>query len=193
MSYVSFSSLPRKKTKPTRMSNRDLGSMAVFHKNGAGLSISDIESALKKRIWLSQGWIAKQWKAIEVDSKKINRLNNLSDVIYSIPKATIFSKSRLKGTESFLVIKKKLRWNQQNGRCAQIRSLETQHLFNILVSRNVYPDDLSREVMIAIIKDRIDENKVSLEQALVFPVEEIRLTAAAAVQREVDRATTAKV
>jgi len=144
----------------------------------------DQEEQLKKRILSSRGWIAAQWEAIEEASDYNDRKHSLSAIIYSIPYVSVFKKSRLMGTESFTVIKKKLRWEQKNKKCIQIRSLETQHLFNLFASRLVRVDNLTKDVVQAVLLDRLTHDQISIEQALVCSIEKLRLAAAIKVRRE---------
>lgn len=153
---------------------------------------------LKERIERSKGWIAERWKKLEVEVGDENfslasSTKTYAEIFYSIPGEDIFRRSHLKGTEKFEVLKRKLRWKQKNGRCTQIRSLETDHLFNILKSAKVHADDLSCDVIKAVLKDRVNGGKIPLEEALVCPVEEVRLAAALVVQRENNSAASVKI
>jgi hypothetical protein len=153
---------------------------------------------LKERIERSKGWIADRWKKLEINADNENfppslRNSTYAEIFYSIPEEDIFRRSHLKGTEKFEVLKRKLRWKQKNGRCTQIRSLETDHLFNILKSAKVHADDLSRDVIKAVLKDRVNGGRIPLEEALVCSVDEVRLAAALIVQKETQNSTSNKV
>lgn len=144
--------------------------------------------SFKERIIRSQGWISQCWRK-KLDSKreeipKSLRSLEYMDIFYSIPTEELFRRSRLRGVEKFETLKKKLRWEQKNSKCLQIRALENEHLFNLLGSSKVRVDSLTIDVIKAILKDRVTDGKLPLEQALVCSIEEVRIAAASKVRQD---------